>query len=136
LIAFGVFQMTNVSHFLWSYLFWIEGSLSLAVAILAFFVLPKNSQTAWFLNDAEKSVAELRLKIDSLPESTSKINWHEAFSEFRTPHPYIRAIVGLAGAVLLTANANFLAIIVSRLGYSTVKTNLVKIIISLNNVMV
>lgn len=61
---------------------------------------------------------------DSVEALQTVFSWNEATSEFRTPHPYIRMITGITFCVVLNSNGNFLAIIVSRLGYDTVKTKL------------
>ena len=70
-------------------------------------------------------MAHLRLEQDSVSTLESKFNWMEALSEFTTPHGYIRLCIAFVAGTVLTSNANFLAMIVARLGYSVVKTNLV-----------
>ena len=125
LLAYGMFQITNETYFRWSYLFFLEGALTMTWAILLFFILPSGSQTAWFLTPAEKEVAHLRLEQDSVSTLDLKFNWKEALSEFTTPHGYIRVCMAFVAGTILTSNANFLAMVVKRLGYSVVKTNLV-----------
>lgn len=89
------------------------------------FVLPSGPQSAWFLKPIEKEVAVLRLEQDSVSTVETKFNWTEAFGEFYTPHGYLRCALAFCGGILLTSNANFLAMVVARLGYDVVKTNLV-----------
>lgn len=125
LLAYGMFQIENETYFRWSYLFFLEGSLTMAWAIVCFFVLPSGTNTAWFLSQAEKDVAHFRLEQDSVQNLDAKFSWVESLSEFRTPHGYIRLLLSFISGTILTSNANFLAMIVKRLGYSTVKTNLV-----------
>ncbi len=125
LISFGVFQMKNTGHTQWFYLFIIEGTLTLAIAIGCFFILPLNIRSAWFFSKEEMDTAEKRILTDSAEHLEVKFNWKEAVTEFVTPHPYIRMITGITFGTVLNSNASFLAIIVSRLGYDTVKTNLV-----------
>ncbi|KAL2418597.1 MFS-type transporter efuF [Exophiala dermatitidis] len=124
LLAFGMFQIDTGHYFRWSYLFFLEGGLTLCWAIVIFFALPSDTQSAWFLSDAEKQVAVRRLQVDSVQNLEQKFNLKEALSEFTTFHGYLRCVLGFAIGVVLTSNANFLAMIVARLGYSTVKTNL------------
>ncbi len=64
--------------------------------------------------------------MDSVNEVTTVFSWNEALSEFRTWHVYVRAVIAFTFGVLLNSNANFLPIITQRLGYDTVKTNLVR----------
>lgn len=127
MLAFGIFQIRPTgSLFRWSYLFFLEGALTIIWAVVIFFALPSDTEGAWFLNDEEKHVARLRLELDSVQSFEQKFNIKEAISEFTTPHGYIRCIIAFAIGTLLTSNQNFLAIIVERLGYDTVKTNLVR----------
>ncbi|CEJ62628.1 hypothetical protein PMG11_11123 [Penicillium brasilianum] len=124
LFAYGMFQIKNDMYFRWSYLFFLEGGLTMAWAIFMFFVLPSDTQRAWFLTQAEKEVARLRLEQDSVTTLNAKFSWRESLSEFSTPHGYIRICLSFVGGTILTSNANFLVIVVERLGYDVVKTNL------------
>jgi MFS family permease len=125
LLAYGMFQIEGGSYFPWSYLFFLEGGLTILCGIILAVVLPSGPQSAWFLKPREKDVAILRLEQDSVSTVDTKFNWKEAFGEFYTPHGYLRCALSFCGGTLLTSNANFLAMVVARLGYDVVKTNLV-----------
>ncbi|CAI6070555.1 unnamed protein product [Clonostachys chloroleuca] len=124
LLAFGMFQLNSDKYFQWSYLFILEGSLSLFWAILTFLVLPRQTSTAWFLSKQERDIAAARLAQDSVASAESKFNLKESFSEFFTVHGYIRIVISFISGTILTSNANFLAMIVRRLGFNVIKTNL------------
>ncbi|KAM5362082.1 hypothetical protein ACJZ2D_012749 [Fusarium nematophilum] len=125
LLAYGMFQITPSSgYFRWSYLFFLEGGMAVLWSIISFFVLPVNTQSAWFLNRTEKEVAVLRLEHDSVQSLSTKFSWGESLSEFTTPHGYIRVTLSFIMGVILTSNANFLAMIIRRLGHGVVKTQL------------
>lgn len=125
LLAFGVFHIQSAKMFSWSYLFILEGCLTILVAILGFFVLPKAPRQAFFLNEKEKEIAEQRILLDSVEYLENRFSWTEALYEFKSPHVYIRMLIMCSAGILVSSNGNFLAPIVSSLGYSTVKTNLV-----------
>ena len=59
----------------WQVLFLIEGCLTIVVASIGFFWLPKSADTAWFFNAREKRWAEQRIRADyeraSVGESTN-----------------------------------------------------------------
>ncbi len=129
LIAYGVFNMKNPGVHQWFYLFIIEGTLTIFFALLALIVIPKDIRSCYFLTDAEKDVAEARVLLDAVSTLSNKFSWKEAIMEFKTIHPYIRIIVAVTYSTLQTSNNNFLAIIVARLGFSVVKTNLVNIVL-------
>ena len=125
LLAYGMFHITSGPYHPWSYLFFMEGGLTMLWSLLLYALLPMNTQSAWFLTQQERDVAALRLMQDSVSNVRMPFSWKEAFSEFYTPHGYIRVLWAFVSGIILTSNANFLAMVVKRLGYSTVKTNLV-----------
>ncbi|KAI2640711.1 retrograde regulation protein 2 [Hypomontagnella submonticulosa] len=124
LLAYGMFQVTPTEgYFRWSYLFFLEGGLTILWSLVCFFLVPSSPKTAWFLNAAEKEVAELRIK-DDVQSLESQFTLREGLMEFRSPHGYIRVIMIFVSGTMLTSNANFLAMVVKRLGLSVVQTNL------------
>lgn len=126
LLAFGVFHLPNGSYlYSWSYLYLLEGGLTLLTAVVACLVLPRDIQSAYFLSEDEKKAGSLNQMLDARSEAPGKINWKHALAEFRSWHFPIRVIIGFTFGTLLNSNANFLAIMTGRLGYSVVKTNLV-----------
>jgi MFS family permease len=127
LLSFGVFQMRTPGRYQWFYLFIIEGSLTMFFAVTVSLIIPKDIRSARFLTEREKDVGEARILLDSAGSLSNAFSWKDAVLEFRTPHPYIRIIIAITYSTLLNSNNNFLAIVVSRLGYSTVKTNLASI---------
>ena len=127
LLAYGVFQLPGgKTLYTWSYLFLLEGGITLVTAVIAFFVLPRSIQTAYFLTEEEKQAGTMHQLMDSMNNTTAKINWAEALSEFKSWHFPLRAVIGFSYGVLLNSNANFLAIMTKRLGFGVVKTNLVR----------
>jgi MFS family permease len=125
LLAFGVFHIHSSTMFSWSYLFILEGCLTVLVAILGLFVLPKSPRKAFFLSEEEKDIAERRILLDSVEYLENRFNWSEALYEFKSVHVYIRMLIMCSAGILVSSNGNFLAPIVASLGFSTVKTNLV-----------
>ncbi|XXH05562.1 hypothetical protein Hte_011994 [Hypoxylon texense] len=124
LLAYGMFHVTpGDGYFAWSYLFFLEGGLTILWSFVCLFLIPSDPKSAWFLSNAEKEAAELRLR-ENVQSVETKFNLREGFMEFRTAHGYIRVLMIFISGVMLTSNANFLAMIVKRLGFSTVKTNL------------
>ncbi|CAM1507787.1 Fc.00g046350.m01.CDS01 [Cosmosporella sp. VM-42] len=125
LLAYGMFQVTpSGGLFVWSYLFILEGCLTCLIAIVAYFVLPGDIEHAYFLTQAEKDAAQLRMELDSMRQRNDKFVWSEALAEFKTVHSCARLLVAFSVGILPNASANFLAIMTQRLGYSVTKTNL------------
>ncbi|CAI0643340.1 unnamed protein product [Colletotrichum noveboracense] len=127
LISFGVFRIQDPHVHGWMWLFIIEGALTVLFGIVAFWWLPANAQTAWFLNDAEREVASLRSLRDGTREVEEKFSLKESFhtwSDWKFP---IWCIISLTYPVAFATTANFLPLIIRRLGYNTVTTNLLTV---------
>jgi MFS family permease len=75
IIAYGCFKIDGSLHG-WQYLFIIEGTCSIGIALLTPFWLAKSPGTAWFLTENERSYAENRMVIDTTAnlDSTTKLN--------------------------------------------------------------
>jgi len=67
LIAAGILDgmQGRLGHAAWRWLFYIEGVMTIAVAIVAMFVLPDFPSTTNWLTPAERWLAELRMEEDA-----------------------------------------------------------------------
>ncbi|KAH8895661.1 major facilitator superfamily transporter [Thozetella sp. PMI_491] len=127
LLSFGVFRIQHPTVKGWMWLFIIEGALTVIFGVIAFWWLPASPQTAWFLNDSEREAATLR----SLRDGSSVIGEEFRLSEcFRTWYDWkftLWCIISFTYPVAFATTANFLPIVLQRLGYSTVVTNLLTV---------
>ncbi|KAK5685896.1 hypothetical protein LTS10_002009 [Elasticomyces elasticus] len=73
LLAYGVFHINSGSIPSWKYLFVIEGSLTMAMSVVAFCFLPRSASKARFLNEDEK-----RIQVDSSAIVEEKFEFKEA----------------------------------------------------------
>jgi sugar phosphate permease len=55
----------KLGHEAWRWLFYIEGAMTVVVAIIAIFVLPDFPSTTKWLTPAERRLAELRMEEDA-----------------------------------------------------------------------
>ncbi|KAH7151667.1 putative MFS transporter [Dactylonectria estremocensis] len=124
LLAFGTFQIEGGALPAWKYLFVVEGSGTLIVAAFAFWYLPFNGATAGFLTSEEKELAHYRLQMDSSSVVGEEFNLREAAKIFRHPTSWAILLIQVCLGVPLQAVQLYLPVIVKRLGYSTIKTNL------------
>ncbi|KAE8326659.1 MFS general substrate transporter [Aspergillus sergii] len=124
LISFGVFQINSPSVKGWQYLFIIEGGMTLLIGVLGFLILPDNPQTAWFLNSRERGAATARLLRDSSSEVETEFNLKACFQSWGDWQFPIWCIITFTYPVAYATAMNFFPLIVQRLGYSVVKTNL------------
>ncbi|KAE8400760.1 major facilitator superfamily domain-containing protein [Aspergillus pseudonomiae] len=124
LISFGVFQIESASVKGWQYLFIIEGGMTLIIGVLGFLVLPDNPQHAWFLNGRQREAATARLLRDSSSEVATNFNLKDCFQSWGDWQFPIWCIISFTYPVAYATAMNFFPLIVQRLGYSVVKTNL------------
>ncbi|PQE04353.1 MFS transporter protein [Rutstroemia sp. NJR-2017a BBW] len=116
LLAVACFKITSTPLYPWRYLFLIEGSATFLFAIFAFLYLPRSASEASFLTPAEKALAHHRIQTDSSSTVNEPFNLRTSLQIFHQPTTY--AFLAIESVSL------FLPQIVSRLGYSTIKTNL------------
>jgi len=118
------------------------GSITILFAGFAYWYLPYNATTAKFLTEEEKRVAFLRLQMDSSSIVNEKFVFKDAVKIFKHPTSWVilckrnpiptappptnKSIPGIeiCLGVPLQSVSLFLPVIVKRLGYSAVKTNL------------
>ncbi|OJJ68433.1 hypothetical protein ASPBRDRAFT_133237 [Aspergillus brasiliensis CBS 101740] len=124
LISFGVFQINDPAVKGWQWLFIIEGSMTFLMGIISFFWLPGNPRTAWFLNERERAAATARLLRDTSAEVDTKLDLKVAFETWKDWKFPIWCIITFTYPVAYATAMNFFPLIVERLGFSTVKTNL------------
>ncbi|KIW71966.1 hypothetical protein PV04_00192 [Phialophora macrospora] len=124
LLSYGVFQIKSGSLANWRYLFVIEGSCTILFSFFAYWYLPRDAQSAKFLTAEEKQLAFYRIQVDSSSVVGEKFNLRSAMAIFKHPTSWIILGIEVCLGVPLQSVSLFLPVIVKRLGYSTVKTNL------------
>lgn len=127
LISFGVFHIEHTLITGWQYLFLIEGGLTVVFAVIAFWWLPASPQTAWFLTAEEKHAIQNRLLRDGSQALESDFSWKECFQTWNNWKFFPWCVISFTYPVAFATSANFLPLILRRLGYSTVITNLLTV---------
>lgn len=89
--------------------------------------MPASIETASFLTKDDKNAGMASQLLNSVDGASTKFGFKRSLREFKTWHIYLRAIIYFTVGVVLGTSGNFLPIIVQRLGYDTVKTNLVSL---------
>lgn len=130
LLAFGVFQIPeqNGSHVKgWMWLFLIEGTMTTVLGLVALAWLPATPATAWFLGAEERAVAEARHLRDGSGEVEEAFRLGACFRTWREPTFAVWCVISLTYPVAFSTTANFLPLILRRLEFSTVVTNLLTV---------
>lgn len=98
--------------------------MTVVIAFIAYGWLPATPQSAWFLNEAERAVAQRRTLRDLSSSASHDFNLKECFREWSNWKMVPWCIIAFTYPVAFSTTSNFLPQIVQRLGYSVVKTNL------------
>jgi len=106
-------------------LFIIEGSITIAIAACAFFILPNFPHTTKWLSEEERQLAVWRLQedigVDDITSSEEQSFWHGMILAFKDIKVWILMIM-LLGIVSAGSVTNFFPSVVKTLGYSTIDT--------------
>lgn len=94
------------------------------MAIFAFWYLPLNGATAHFLTDDERQLAYYRLQVDSSSVVNQKFEFRDSVKIFKHPTTWAILVIEMCLGVPLQSVNLYLPVIIARLGYSTIKTNL------------
>lgn len=119
-----MFRIHDKALYNWKYLFLIEGCCTTAFSFFAFWYLPYSAAKCTFLTEEEKRVAFRRMQVDSSSVVDEPFNFREAVKVLRHPTSWIILGIEVCLGVPLQFVSLFLPVIIKRLGYSTVKTNL------------
>lgn len=127
LLAFGLFQIHDSRLTGWMWLFTIEGSLTVILGILGFFWLPATPSTAWFLNEEEKAIAEFRHLRDGSGSIGDPFRFQDCFRNWNDWKFAVWCVICFTYPVAFSTTANFLPLILKRLGFGTVITNVLTV---------
>ncbi|WZH42119.1 major facilitator superfamily domain-containing protein [Fusarium acuminatum] len=127
LISFGVFHINVPDIHGWMWLFLIEGAMTVILGVVAFWWLPANPQTAWFLTEEEREIAAHRSLRDGSGKIGEEFNLKECFKSWKSWRFLVWCVISLTYPVAFATTSNFLPLIIRRLGYNTVITNLLTV---------
>jgi MFS family permease len=134
-IAYGVFQIHDGALKNWQYLFIIEGTLTCGVAVMAWFWLPVEPGSAWFLSKDEQVFARERIRLDDLDYGKNRDGEAGVEEDRLTRKDVVETVkdwklwsvlvLNICASVPSTAFSVFLPLVVQGMGYSSIQANLV-----------
>ncbi|KAH8810763.1 high-affinity nicotinic acid transporter-like protein [Xylogone sp. PMI_703] len=120
LFAYGVLQMDGVSGVAgWRWLFYIEGAISFALGIAAYWLLPDSPETAYFLTKEEKELGRARLMSRGNYE---EFNWADVIEALTSPMCYLSGFIQLCTNTYIYGISTFLPTIINSIGYGSLQT--------------
>lgn len=114
LIAWGILYMDGVAGYPgWRWLYILEGLITVIWAFICIFVVPKNYETAYFLNDAEKAIMRQRAERAEAYSGGSghygKADIKEAAKDIKS---WVHGCIQIAVVTILYGVGTFLPIII------------------------
>ncbi|KXS17392.1 MFS general substrate transporter [Gonapodya prolifera JEL478] len=128
LIAFGVADMDQVLGLAgWRWLFILEGTGSMLIGVLTWFILPDYPQTAKFLSEDEKRIVIGRLP-PSAPSVVAKtMEFKEILDTFRDWRMYTFGLALMMHLCTTYAIAYFMPTVIKEMGFSSTTAQLLTI---------
>ncbi|KAG6906618.1 hypothetical protein DXG01_012936 [Tephrocybe rancida] len=125
ILAYAIGKMEGVGGKKgWEWIFIIEGLLTIAVSLIAYFVVPTWSHSAKFLTEPERERLLARLNADSDAGQTEEFRWFYVRQAFTDPVVWGYALLFHGYAFVLYSLSLFLPTIIAGLGYATWKAQL------------
>ncbi|KAL0580550.1 hypothetical protein V5O48_001456 [Marasmius crinis-equi] len=126
IIAYGITKMDTLSKLAgWSWIFVIEGLFTVVFGVLSFWLLPGDVSKARTFGDQEKRNIG-NASNEDVPEDRKQSNkpLREVALMFKSVHVWLGGVMSFTAGVKLYGTSFFLQMIVTQLGYSTAKSEL------------
>ncbi|KZT66421.1 MFS general substrate transporter [Daedalea quercina L-15889] len=127
ILAFGIERMDGIGGLAgWSWIFLLEGLLTVVVSVLSFFFMYDDPETASFLTTEEREWLLSTLKEDTAGSSKS-FQWKFLTHALTDPYTYLYMFLYFFIALSAYSFALFLPTIITGLGYSAAHAQLLSI---------
>ncbi|KAI2614032.1 MFS general substrate transporter [Hypoxylon fragiforme] len=122
LISWSVFQWQGKLHG-WQYLFLIEGSITIFVAIYLWIFAPRSPAESRWYSEEDVRLAQHRLELDS-QDQDKVFRWDEARKQLKQWQTWAFAFMALMYGVGVASSSNFLPVMIKRLTKDATTANL------------
>ncbi|KAJ6274785.1 major facilitator superfamily domain-containing protein [Bipolaris maydis] len=136
-ISYGIFHINGTTLKNWQCLFIIEGGITIVVALIAWFWLPRGPGSAWFLTDEEQIFVTQRIIKDNAPfvaheysnDSIRKkrLTRRDVAETAKDWKLWFILVFNICASVPSQAFSVFMPMVVQGLGYSSIKANLMSV---------
>ncbi|KAI7856485.1 major facilitator superfamily domain-containing protein [Circinella umbellata] len=116
ILAYGISQIPTHILATWQWLFIIEGSPSILIAVFSAWYLPDSPEKAKFLTSDEQQLEIERLTEDAGASQDHSFSWPQVVSVFQDWKLYIYIFIYLTGSIMLHGVTLFLPSIVAGMG--------------------
>ncbi|EPS94394.1 hypothetical protein FOMPIDRAFT_1033374 [Fomitopsis schrenkii] len=127
-LAYAIGKMDGVGHKSgWSWIFIIEGLLTIVVALLSYPLVHNYPDTVTFLTPAEKTLLHERLREDTDALSGETFRWHYAMEAFKDATVWLYCLCFVGCSLPLYTLSLFLPTIIADLGYAAATAQLLTV---------
>ncbi|KAI9736303.1 MAG: hypothetical protein M1834_001189 [Cirrosporium novae-zelandiae] len=124
LLAYGLLQMDGVGGKAgWRWVYIIEGILSVVAGLAVWFGLPNDPLKAYFLNEEEKEMMQIRYAQGKRYMGSEEFDWKEVKWAFKDPKLYFSGAVQFCQDIVLYGFSTFLPSILKSMDYDTLESN-------------
>ncbi|GKT48200.1 putative transporter [Colletotrichum spaethianum] len=124
LMMYGIGGAAQMALEKWRVMFLISGGLTSACGIAFCLLMPRDTTTAWFLNEREREVATRRLALDRGTRDRAEFNTKQMYEALKQPMTWMYFMMALC-ITLTTPILKFSSLVINGFGYSPFKTMLV-----------
>lgn len=112
----------------WSWIFIVEGLITVVVGVAGFWLIPKDVTSCAFLTAEEKwHVGQRLASATGHQEELEPFSWSEVGSTFLSPHIWMLAVVAFCSGIAVYSVAYFLPTITATFGYTVWATQLLTV---------
>ncbi|KIW21512.1 hypothetical protein PV08_02092 [Exophiala spinifera] len=106
----------------WKLQYLILGAITIVWGAIMVFALPNNPESAWFLTEPERKVADARIRLEHVTEETNMIKPHQIVEALKDPKTWLTVVSTYCIHFINGACSGFGSIIVKSFGYSPFKS--------------
>ncbi|GAA5920932.1 hypothetical protein JCM3775_004011 [Rhodotorula graminis] len=125
LIAAGLLKMDGLQGLAgWSWLYIVEGAITIAIGATSYFFIADSPETAWYLSPRQKLLTRVRKVQSKQYNGDESFSWVEVRKAFSEPLIWVSGAMQLGFDVTLYGASTFFVVIVRGFGYSTIDSQL------------
>lgn len=118
-------QLDHLPHGQWRNIFLVEGAITMALSIVAFFFLPGKPEETKFLNDRERVIATERLRVETAGLSkTEKTDFKLVLRAFTSVNNWLCGLGFLLCNIPTQGISLFMPTLLKGMGYGTIESQL------------
>ncbi|KAK4678856.1 hypothetical protein QC764_310620 [Podospora pseudoanserina] len=122
LLAYVLLKMDGIGGYAgWRWVYIIEGIFSILIGLLIWFGLPNDPTNAYFLNEREREMMQIRAKQRAQYMGSEEFSWEEIRIALKDFKLWISGAIQFCQDILLYGFSTFLPSIITSMGHSSIE---------------